>query len=1048
MKKLFAFLVLFVSMQFAFGQLAQQTLLIDFGTDDVSNGNITTSPDINGNYWSNVTSNEASGVTADLLNTQNTATVFTFEILSRFDKNGINHGGLLAPSAALLGNFAVNTATQDYFFTTSSAKIKISGLAQGKSYKFTMFGSRNFATIRTSRYILTGNNTSEGTLQTSGTDLGGTGYHGNNSSKFVSEYVQADAEGKIILEVKVETGGFAYLNVMQMEEFDLRTTPSITWANPADIVYGTALSATQLNASANVSGTFAYNPASGTVLNAANNQILTVNFTPTDAQAYFTTSAVALINVKKATPTITWANPADIDVNTALSSNQLNATANVSGTFAYIPAWGTVLSEGANQILTVNFTPSDVANYNLVSKTVVINVIDSSPLYLDPNASVDERVEDLLARMTLAEKIGQMTQAEKGGIESSNLEDLKTYFIGSVLSGGGSVPNPNTVDKWVEMYNNMQNKATSTRLQIPILYGIDAVHGHNNLLNGVIFPHNIGLGCTRDAELVKECARITALEIKATGLDWTFSPCVAVVRNERWGRTYEGFSENSVLVDEMGKASVLGYQSEILGTENFVLGCAKHFIGDGGTTNGVDQGNTQITESELRSVHLPPYISAIDAGVGTVMASYNSWNGVKCHGNKQLLTDVLKTELGFNGFVISDWKGIDQLNGDFKTAIKIGINAGVDMAMQPDNYVPFIQFLTELVNSGDVPMSRIDDAVRRILRIKFQMGLFEHHTADLSLKSKVGSSEHREVARQAVRKSLVLLKNNGILPFSKTTGNILIAGAKGKDIGAMCGGWSITWQGKLGEITEGTSIYEGVLEKIGSARTLYTDNSAQIPTADFAIVVVGENPYAESAGDIATAEKFGLSADDKAMIQAVKTKGIPFVVVLLSGRPLDIQAELTLSNAFVAAWLPGTEGGSGIADVLFGDYVPTGKLSHTWVKSFSDIPMNVNADNSGKEALFAYDFGLTYTNVGIENQISLHSNLKIFPNPASEYIVIQSDNVEIQRITLADVTGKIHIQSTVPSTNNRLSISGLSSGIYILTVTTAQGSISKKVVKE
>jgi len=669
-------------------------------------------------------------------------------------------------------------------------------------------------------------------------------------------------------------------------------------------------------------------------------------------------------------------------------------------------------------------------------------------IYLDPDASIDDRVEDLLSQMTLAEKIGQMTQAERNSMVSSELEDIKTWYLGSVLSGGGSTPTPNTAEKWQEMYNNMQAKARETRLGIPILYGVDAVHGHNNLIGATIFPHNIGLGCTRDPELVKEIARITALEVRASGPDWTFSPCITVPQTEFWGRTYEGFSESTTLVDSMAKAAVLGYQSDSLGTQNSILACAKHFLGDGGTQNGTDQGNTVLTEEELRETHLPPYLSAINAGVGSVMASFNSWNGEKCHGRKDLLTDLLKTELGFQGFVVGDWNGINQVDGDFKAAIEKSINAGVDMGMQPYDYVSFIQKLTELVNEGKVSQERIDDAVRRILRIKFTLGLFENSTASATLLDTVGCATHREMSWRAVRESLVLLKNDGILPLPKNAGKILVAGSKGNDVGAMCGGWTITWQGQLGEITEGTTIYEGLKNALGSSKVTYTSNSGSIPDADYAVVVVGENPYAEGSGDLFNlgSNGFDLSTADKAMVTAVNAKGIPMVVILLSGRPLDIRPELETSNALIAAWLPGTEGGTGITDVLMGGYNPTGKLSHTWPMSFDDVPINYLSSNSGKVALFPYGYGLNFDNVSIET--TGENNLTIYPNPCHDYVIITTGFDTESQMRVYDALGRMVYHSGYYSGQLiNIPVKEWKSGIYTVTLQKKNEVVSKRVIK-
>lgn len=672
----------------------------------------------------------------------------------------------------------------------------------------------------------------------------------------------------------------------------------------------------------------------------------------------------------------------------------------------------------------------------------------SGQIYLDPAADTKSRVADLLGRMTLEEKIGQMTQAERAGVISSNLEDVRDFYLGSVLSGGGSTPSPNTGENWVNLYNSIQERATATRLGIPVIYGIDAVHGHNNLKNAVIFPHNIGIGCSRDTELARKCARITALEVKATGLNWTFSPCIAVPRNEFWGRTYEGFGEMTGLVDSMGTACIRAYQTEDLANENSLLACAKHFLGDGGTENGIDQGNTKIPEQELREIHLKPYIGAIDAGVGSIMVSFSSWNGIKCHANKYLLSDILKKELGFEGFVVSDWNGINQLDPDFKKAIEQAINAGIDMAMQPNNYKEFIQNLKELVNEGKVSDERIDDAVSRILRVKFEMGLFENYQANLDLIDTVGCNAHRKIAREAVRKSVVLLKNQGILPLSKESGKILVAGRKAKDIGVMCGGWTISWQGSTGAITEGTTIYEGIQDVIGDERLEFTDSYNLIPDADYAIVVVGEQPYAESRGDIYPAEpsKFGLSFEEKEMIKAIKGKNIPVVVVLISGRPLDISDELMDSEAFLASWLPGSEGGSGIADILFGDYSPTGKLSHTWPESYYDVPLNAgNIEN--QNVLFPYGYGLGYDKVNSGKDFISSGTIRLFPNPADEAIFLEITGFQAFNIKLTDINGKVIVdESHKLSGYLSIPVSHIQPGIYILSVKGDNKTVVKKVI--
>ncbi len=555
-------------------------------------------------------------------------------------------------------------------------------------------------------------------------------------------------------------------------------------------------------------------------------------------------------------------------------------------------------------------------------------------------------VETLLRDMTLEEKIGQMTQAERGSLTNAN--DLATYFIGSVLSGGGSAPPDAGPEGWAALYDSYQAIAQRTRLGIPIIYGIDAVHGHNNVRGAVIFPHNIGLGCSRSAALVERVARATAEEVAATGLDWTFSPCVAVARDERWGRTYESFGETPELVSEMAAAAVRGYQPTI-------LACAKHYLADGGTAGGVDQGDARIDEATLRAIHLPGYRAAVGAGVGSVMPSFSSWNGQKMHGNHYLLTDVLKGELGFQGFLISDWAGIDQLPGDYASDVRTSINAGLDMAMVPNRHVEFFNTLRAAVQSGHVPVSRIDDAVRRILRQKLALDLFAKPLADRSLISQVGSDAHRQVGREAVRQSLVLLRNNGVLPLSKMTPRIHVAGKNADDIGNQCGGWTMSWQGSSGAITPGTTILQGIRAALlGGATATYSRDGSGAAGATVGVVVIGETPYAEGLGDRGD---LSLTTADIKAVHAVKRVGVPTVVVLVSGRPLIIDSILGDADAIVAAWLPGTEG-AGVADVLFGDYAPTGKLSHSWPRSNAQIP--VNWGDPGYSPLFPYGYGLTY----------------------------------------------------------------------------------------
>ncbi|HEX7087182.1 MAG TPA: glycoside hydrolase family 3 N-terminal domain-containing protein [Vicinamibacterales bacterium] len=582
----------------------------------------------------------------------------------------------------------------------------------------------------------------------------------------------------------------------------------------------------------------------------------------------------------------------------------------------------------------------------------------------------DARIRPLLASMTLDEKIGQMTQPDQEFLKDPS--DVATLFIGSVLSGGNSDPVTNTIEHWTAMYEALQAQALKTRLRIPLLYGVDAVHGHNNVIGTVIFPHNIGLGATRNPTLVEEVARLTAKEVRATGINWAFAPCVAVPRDERWGRTYEGFGEDPQLVAELGEAAVRGLQGD-LGSPVSVAACAKHFVGDGGTTFGtgmpnsdqpggrfpLDQGDMTIPEAEVRRIHLAPYINAIRAGVVTIMPSYSSWNGEKMSGSRYWLTDVLKQELGFEGFLISDYNALDQLPGDRAGQIERSINAGMDMVMVPQAYREFITTLKGLVESGRVPVARIDDAVTRILRVKFAMGLMEQGwspKADPALLESVGSAAHRAVARRAVRESLVLLKNErGTLPFRPGLKRIHVAGAAADDLGVQCGGWTIQWQGARGPLTVGTTLRAAIEQSArrGTAVTYSADGSGAAG-ADVAVVVIGEPPSAEFFGD---RRDLDLPAADVELVTRVKATGVPVVVVLLSGRPLIVNGVLSQADAFVAAWLPGTEG-LGVADVLFGDYAPTGKLPMSWPKSNAQLPINVG--DASYDPLFPYGFGLTY----------------------------------------------------------------------------------------
>ena len=609
----------------------------------------------------------------------------------------------------------------------------------------------------------------------------------------------------------------------------------------------------------------------------------------------------------------------------------------------------------------------------------------ASPAWL---FSHDAEIKELVGQMTLEEKTGQMTQPDYAALRS--LDDIQTLFLGSVLSGGNSDPKSgNTLADWSAMYTECQQKAQGTRLGIPLLYGIDAVHGHNNVLGAVIFPHQIGLGCTGDPALVEEVAYVTAKEVRATGIQWTFAPCLAVPQDIRWGRTYEGYSEDPQIVKSLAAAATRGLQGAQLGSPDRVVGCAKHFIGDGGTAFGtakaggfLDQGDVQCDETTLRKVHMAGYPEAIAAGVGTIMPSYSSWNGVKCSANKYLLTDVLKKELGFGGFLISDYNAIDQIvppthstNGlegnnaagqvvtpDYKKCIEISINAGMDMVMVTERYPEFIKLLQELVREGKIPMARIDDAVTRILRVKFAQGLMAKDFqggASETLKQEFGAAAHREVARKAVRSSVVVLKNaivNGgqaLLPISRLTKHILLAGHAADDIGIQCGGWTIEWQGKRGAVTTGGTTIKSALQDTAIAqrgtKITYSIDGSGAADADCIVLVLGENPYAEMHGD---RKELAFADADLALFRQLKAHGKPLVVVLLTGRPIPLGEIADQADAILAAWLPGTEG-AGITDVLVGDFAPAGKLSFAW-------PITMPAKDQAKP-LFPRGYGLTWS---------------------------------------------------------------------------------------
>lgn len=578
--------------------------------------------------------------------------------------------------------------------------------------------------------------------------------------------------------------------------------------------------------------------------------------------------------------------------------------------------------------------------------------------YRDPSARVSDRVADLLACMTLEEKLGQMIQIDRRYLR--DVEHIATFHIGSVLSGGGSAPEPNAPEVWADMVDGFQRVALSTRLAIPLLYGTDAVHGHNNLYGATIFPHNIGLGAANDPELVRSIGEAIAVEIRATGPRWTFAPCLAVARNERWGRTFESAGEQPGLAATLARL-VNGLQGDEL-TPQSILATAKHFLGDGGTTGGVDRGDTELSEPKLRAIHLRPYIDAVAAGVGSIMASYSSWSGTPSHISAYLLGEVLKGELGFEGFVVSDWLGMNLLDdgpGFSSASVVSAVMAGIDMIMVPDDYEGMLALLVDAVEAGAIPPERVDDAVARILRKKFELGLFESPFTDRARAPEINGPAHRALARRAVQASIVLLKNErDILPLSREGLKIVVAGKNADDVGNQCGGWTLTWEGGSGTTVPGTSILAGIREVAGPSVIVdFAPDGVGAEGHDVAIAVLGETPYVEFYGDRPAPHDLGLDEDDLAVVERLAASGVPTVAVLVSGRPLVITDQLRDWNALVAAWLPGSEGG-GVADVLFGEAAPTGSLPHSWPRSSEQVPINVG--DAEYDPLFSFGFGLEY----------------------------------------------------------------------------------------
>lgn len=621
------------------------------------------------------------------------------------------------------------------------------------------------------------------------------------------------------------------------------------------------------------------------------------------------------------------------------------------------------------------------ANYSAIAEQKTnIKLWPKTESPIKDSAEFNAKLENILQNMTLEEKVGQIMQAE---IQTVTPDDVKKYHLGSVLNGGGSMPNriENAKPKdWVDFLDALYIASMDTsdgKQAIPIFWGTDAVHGHNNLTGATLFPHNIGLGAMHNAELIRQIGAATAKEVRATGTEWVFAPTLAVAQNDRWGRTYESYSEDPKLVANYATAMVEGLQGKVNSAEflaeDRVIATAKHFLADGGTEGGDDQGNARITEKELVKIHNAGYVPALDAGVQTVMASFSEWNGEKMHGNKYLLTDVLKNRMGFDGLVVGDWNGHGQVPGCTNDSCPQAINAGIDLLMVTYDWKAMIENTLKQVKSGEISHARLDDAVRRILRVKMRAGLWDKKPSERAFaadQSVVGSAEHRAIARQAVRESLVLLKNtNKVLPINPSK-TILVAGDGANNIGKQAGGWSVWWQG-VADAQENfrfpgaTSIYSGIKTAVDAAggKTLLSPDGTFTQKPDVAIVVFGENPYAEGSGDRDTLEFEPAKKKSFALLKKLQAQGIPVVSVFLSGRPMWVNPELNASDAFVAAWLPGSEG-AGVADVLIAkadgkvNFDFKGSLSFSWPQfPLQDV---LNKQHKNYDPLFKLGYGLTY----------------------------------------------------------------------------------------
>lgn len=567
-----------------------------------------------------------------------------------------------------------------------------------------------------------------------------------------------------------------------------------------------------------------------------------------------------------------------------------------------------------------------------------------------PGQACRQRAARLLAEMTLSEKIAAMTLPDTGQLDGT---EVTARGFSSLLTGAESLPAEATAERWLATATAYREAVARSRLGHPLLYGTDAIHGHNHVRGAVVFPHALGLGCSGDPGLIERVAAATAESLAATGLDWTFAPLAAVARDERWGRTYEAFGEDPRLVAELTAAAVRGLQGSPPGSgAHPVLACAKHFLADGGTVNGEDRGNAELTPTELRALHLAPYAAAVEARVGSVMVAPHRVNGRWMHQHRSLITDVLKGELAFGGFVVSNWSALDALPGDYGERVASAVESGVDLVMAPRSLSEFTATLEGLVPHRISP-SRIDDAVSRILMVKCELGLFEAGARPRPPASVVGSARHRQLAREAVARSVVLLKNEGLLPLDPAA-QILLAGRNADDLGHQCGGWTLGLNGGSGPITEGTTIRQGIERVVGAHRLRYAADGRLPTDEETAVVVIGEVPYAEGAG---YRRQLTLDADDVTAVRNAASTNAPVVVVLVTGRPLPLDLVLELADALLVVWLPGTEG-DGIADVLFGAVPPTGRLSHTWPRTSGQIPINIG--DASYDPLFPFGFGLTF----------------------------------------------------------------------------------------